>query len=553
VQESEAILPAAVAGGTAVKAAAGAAGGGAAVGWALREIEIIGSDDPPDGLTAEALYEETYSTTQTRASTNASSITDNKNIIEGVDHSLWADAKIAAIEELNDQESQDVVLEAGEEALTDYVATIQENLYKTWNESVAELNTYLEAVEEHPDAELTGVFFGGVNMSNCDSSYSIEDFWIELDQDEAELVDGSTMELHRLNGQNDANADGNYSWSPVDLDENDGACAGENSDPEVVTIRTDSEGNTIAENRYLRYADWNEIAEKIEEKYDEIKGELNVWVDGVYGDVQSGELDVDDLLTPREQAELTSEDEDFPQAIADLQALNVGVDLEREAEIYLPDVEATVWGQIAYSGDDKLETGEVDPEDKDGSIYLTYDVSEGAGEWSAHEEGLDGGVLVFTSEPFVDTIYYVDTVAGETVELTADDFEADEDFEEWTVDLSDDLDDAITEVDQIEYYAKTEQTQYETVQLQDTFEIVTFTDSDGEEYDSAEFERSEPHDDDNYISEEEWKEQQERHEELIEKYEDSGGGGIGFLDGEEIPAEGVLLIVLAIFAALFGR
>jgi len=550
VEESEAILPAAVAGGTAAKAAAGAAGGGAAVGWALREFEVFGSDDPAEGLTAEALQSSNYDTIAARQSTNASTIIDNKNILDGIQHAAHAEGKIDAIDALNNQESESDALEDAKGAIKGHYTTVLKNFYETWNETLFELNNILNAQDEHEDLGI----FDGFNILFDQSGWEDREVEPLLYEDEIELPDGSTFELHSLNMRWEQGSGSRSEYfTPLEITRDDIGMA--------LSYTIEGDENETTTEPYLT-EDWIDINDKITTYLQEDLDGITKWVSSIYDEVQSGELDTGELLTPREQAELTAEDEDFPQAIADLQALNVGVDLEREAEIYLDDIQATLYGQLAYSGEKTLEVGEIDPDATDeddeplypGTIYFTYDVSQGQGEWSAYDEGIDGGTLTFTSEPFEGTIYTVDTTDGETAEFVTDDLTEDDDGDEWTIDLSDQLENQITEVDQIEYYAETEETQYETIQLQEPFEIVRFTDSDGEEYDSAEFERSEPHDDDNYISEEEWKEQQERHEKLIEKYEDTqGGGGIGFLDGEEIPAEGVVLIVLAVFAALFGR
>lgn len=291
-----------------------------------------------------------------------------------------------------------------------------------------------------------------------------------------------------------------------------------------------SSPDDIPEVELLDYEGWNEIYDLLFDTLDDVRNNLINWVDGVYGDVQDGDLDTEDLLTPRELAEMTAGEEDFNQAVADLMALNIATDLEREADIYLPDIGATLYGQLALTDEsDVVEAGDtIDPEQADGSYYFTYDVSEGHGEWDAHEEGIDGGTLTFTEEPLPSTLFVVETVAGEQTEVLSEDF--DEGDEEWTVDLSDDLDDAITSVESINFYAPTDETQFETVLLSQTFEVITFRDSDGNEHDTATFERSEPHDDENYISEDEWKDLQERHEELIEDYEDAQNGG-GLFDG----------------------
>ena len=543
VQESEAIAPAVVAGA--------AAAGGVSVGWTLREFDPLGSDSPDDGMTPSALVTASYDTIEARNSNNQSTFMDNKNIAESVDHSAWADAKIAAIESLNDQESQSDVQSAAMEAIADYERTVVQNLARSWDETVNELDGIFESLNAHDDTEDQSILWHfEVNEWEVETvDYEVNDYHtIEINEIDWEFYgDGHVDEIssgggHPFNG---------YSVSVgPDVPEDDPAIL-------VQPSYEDSElGPTL-----ILHQDWTDIAQTLTETFDDVRDGVSLWVDEVYNDVQSGELDVDELLTPREQAELTSDDEDFPQAIADLQALNVSVDLEREAEIYMPDISATLYGQLAYTGDETLEVGTINPDATDddgdplypGTIYFNYDMSQGQGEWDAYEDGIDGGTLTLTSEPFEDTIYYVDTTAGETAEFVTDDLTENDDGDEWTIDLSDQLDDQITEVDLIEYYAETESTQYETIQLQDEFEIITFTDSDGEEYEETNFERSEPHDDDNYITEEEWQEQQERNEELIEKYEDAQGGvsipGIDdVLDGE---ANGFIgMVVVGAFAVI---
>jgi len=547
VQESEAIVPA-VAAGKAAKL--GAAGGSVGVGWALRDWDPLGSDDPPEGMTPEALETQVYETALARQSNNASTFIDNKIIAEQTEQAAYADGKIAAIEGLNEQLSESEVIEESESAVNDYFESVYQNLANSWTESLREFKAAFDRVQDHEDVSRDDIFFFGESPGiNFDGLTYIED-------DTYEPVDGLTIELDRIDLEGEAaGTSSSTEWGPFSKS------TSTNSNGNKLSSFVEVQNPNGDDVRYLEYDDWNDIATTIIDAHEDVLADISKYVTKIYSDVQSGELDPDELLTPREQAELTTDDEEFPQAIADLQALNVGVDLEREAEIYLPDISATLYGQLAYSGEETLEVGEIDPDETDdddeplypGTIYFNYDVSQGQGEWDAYDDGIDGGTLTITSEPFEETIYYVDTAAGETAEFVTDDLTED-DGDEWTVDLSDDLDEGITEVDQIEYYAETEETQFETIQLQEPFEIVRFTDSDGEEYESADFERSEPHDDDNYITEEEWQEQQERHEELIEKYEDAqGGGGLGFLDGEEIPAEGVVLIVLAVFAALFGR
>ncbi len=539
VQESEAIAPAVAAAGLATTA-------GVSLGWSLRDSDLFGTETPPEEAAAETWENGAYNILQTRKSDNQSTFIDNVNIIEGSANSAYADAKIAAVDELNAQESESTVVNAAQNEVTVRHTKVLENILKSWNENVQQLLALRESASETDEASAP---FGVGDKTDSDLN-KYGDEWGETR--EVELPDGSEFEIERLGIQ------GHDNHFDRSFEEFYDALSG-NGDFET-HVEVDHDGNYF---EFLKYDDWNDVISELESEMDTVHDEIAIWVDNIYGEVQSGELDVDELLTPREMAELTAEDEDFPQAIADLQALNVGVDLEREAEIYIPDIEATLYGQLAYTGDKTLETGTVLPDDTDedgdeiypGSIYFTYDISQGQGTWSAYDEGVDGGTLTLTSEPFPDTLYVVDTAAGETAEFTTSELTEDEDSEEWTIDLSDQLENAITEVEDIEYYAETDETQYETIQLGDGFEIVRFTDSDGNEYDETNFERSEPQTDDNYITEEEWQEQQERHEELIQQYEDAQGGGVtipGFEDVLDGEANGLIGIAVVGLVFVFG-
>jgi hypothetical protein len=315
--------------------------------------------------------------------------------------------------------------------------------------------------------------------------------------------------------------------------------------------------------KYLEGPSWNGIHDELSTVHQNVSDGISMWITNVYGDVQSGDIEISDLVTPRERAAMMSE-EGTSQAIADLIALNIPVDLEREAEVYLPDLDATIYGQLAYTGDTQLDVGTVDPTATDpdtgdpiypGSFYITYDISRGEGTWGDYNSGIDGGLLTFTTEPYAETVYTVQTAAGETADVTSSDF-TDNGDGTWTVDLSGQLDNPITNAEQIKFYSESGETQFETTQLDQTFEIKGFTDSEGNEYNSSNFESSEPQTDANYITQEEWDDLEQQNQDLIAKYEESqndGGGGTIFdrLGGGAIPREGLIVGGAALLIALF--
>ncbi len=550
VGDAEAIAPAIVVGAAAV-------GGSVALGWSLREYEVIGSDDPPEGLTLEALNDRIHQTARTRKSTNASTILGNENIVMGMENVAYTEAKIAAINALNDQLSQSDVQEAAIDEIYSYEDTILTNLLESWNESAKEADLLFNAQLDHPDTP--------TELDDYMTIDSREDALISTFSDETishELPSGSEIDVqivthHISNGGTGSRP----AWTPFDPDLGDDT----GSSRDAVTY---DYGETDVVVEYLSYSDWNPIYEQIVDTMSDVRDSMILWVESVYGDVQSGELDIEELITPRERAAMMEEEEGMAQAIADLQALNIPIDVEREATIYLPHVDATIRGTLGITQDQSIESGETyDPdEDIDGSVYLTYDVSLGEGTWGAYETGIDGGEVIFTDEPWPGTTFRLHTTAGESVELVAEDFTpVDEDGDEvgdwddpdrWLVNISADVETAITEIDDVEYYASNDESQFEMIQLQEEFTVESIEDtSSGEEFDSMEFESSEPQTDDNYITQEEWDEFEQQNQDLIEKYEDSqSSGGLGdFLDGPElggVPA--ALIVIIAAAAAAFG-
>ena len=560
VGDAEAIAPAVLVGVTA------AAGGAAAYDWLLRDYIVDGGDSPSEGLSAGALEQSARETARTRTSTNGSTFIQNKNLIDGSKHVAYTEGKIDGIDALNEQESQSDVEDAVTAAVDEYETTILSNLIKGWNESVYEYLNLTSLLEDHSDTEFDEVLSGEALVGGSDHLVYDETLGnYEEDPKSHTLPNGDVIDVERFSleieftNTADNNSTGTREKTfpgpvgDVELDEDSGSLH--------IEIREFTE-------RYLDVDEWQDLYQDITDAFADVRDGLTLWVDNVYSDVQSGEIDVEELITPREQAAMMAEDESMAQAIADLAALNIPVDVEREATIYLPHVDATIRGTLGITQDQPIESGQTyDPdEDIDGSVYLTYDVSLGEGTWGAYETGVDGGEVTFTDEPWPGTIYRLDTTAGETVELVDDDFtavDADgnevddwEDPDRWIVDISDDVDDAITEVDEVRYYAAEDETRFETIQLQNEFTVERIEDtSTGDEVDSMDFESSEPQSDDNYITQEEWDDMAAENERLIEKFEESqdSGGGIGlpgFGDGDLGPAGAVVGVGIA--AAVLG-
>ncbi|WP_241430997.1 hypothetical protein [Halorubrum kocurii] len=537
-QDAEAIAP---------LIGAGLIAGSVGVGWALREFEVVGSDAPAEGLTPDVLKQQVYQTATTRKSTNASTIIDNQNILDGVNHTAYTDAKVAAIEELNAGSSESAVLDAATAAIDTYQTTVEKNLLKSWNESVLETVSLVDTVKAHSDLDLRNIvreddFNDGViwpELVAADKSYSLPD-GSSFTLKQAEMVwtgttDGSTYDAR---------------WSPLGRE-----AIGDRGSSEWKPAEYRWEIDDRDHIRSVPLDKWQPVWDELKTTFQNVRDGISTWVTSVYGDVQSGDIEIDDLVTPRERASMMAEEEGMSQAIADLIALNVPVDAEREATITIEDTGATLPGTFALtdSSDGPIESGTTyDPSTFTGDVYFTTDMSLVEGDWSAINTSVDGGTITITAEPYEGTAIEVTTTAGGTVSVPAGDWSAVDGATEWTYDASGDLETNITEVDSARFVSTATETQYETLQLDGSFTVDKLMNTQsGEEVTSTTFDNSEPQDDSNYITQEEWEDLEEQNQELIEKYENSQSGGgidLGQFDMFGIPGEMVAVGVAALVA-----
>ncbi|WP_434521085.1 hypothetical protein [Halorubrum sp. AS12] len=531
---------------------AGLVAGSVGVGWALREFEVVGADAPAEGLTADVLKQDVYSAARKRKSTNASTIVDNNNIIDGIRHTAYTEAKIAAIEQLNAGATESEVLSAAEDAAISHFTTIQKNMLDSWNEGMNEFSQLRSALSSHPDLSVSDAFTANAVDQNTSSSYNWSfQSWKSNETNTVTLFDGTNYDVQTLvmamEASNDSTFDGKGDLVNTDRSGNIDVSSGQ-----IAIIAKNPNGDNVT---YQSVPKWNEVYSALETAQSDVLNGISTWVTNVYGDVQSGDIEISDLVTPKERAAMMAEEEGMNQAIADLIALNIPVDAEREATITIENSGAKLTGTFALtdSSDGPIESGTTyDPSSFSGDVYFTTDMSLVEGDWSAINTSVDGGTITITSEPYESTAIEVTTTAGETVSVPAGDWSAVDGATEWTYDASDDLETNITEVDSARFVSTATETQYETLQLDGSFTVNKLTNTQsGEEVTSTTFENSEPQDDSNYITQEEWDDLEEQNQKLIEKYENAQSGGgidLGQFDMFGIPGEIVAVVVAALVA-----
>ncbi|TKX48245.1 hypothetical protein EXE49_16675, partial [Halorubrum sp. ASP121] len=350
-------------------------------------------------MTADALEQQIYQAVKTRRSNNQSTIVDNQNILDGVKNTAYTDAQVAAIEQLNAGVSESEVLSAANAAIDSYESTVKGNFLKSWNESVNERQALLQSAVDHPDmgeGDLLNSYDISMEMRSQDLSVSdvsntlpdgtdrpVKEIYIHWYDDWEATLSPFTATEHVPNQISEGKKAVHLSLSQVD-------------------------GAFI----YLNAAEWKPLYDEMNTVFTDVRNGISTWVTNVYGQVQSGSIEISDLVTPRERAAMMSDEEGSAQAIADLAALNISVDVEREATISFSDSGATPRGTFGLTdeSDGPIEAGETyDPTTFSGDVYFTTDTSLPEGDWSAYESGVDGGNITLTSEPYEGTAVEVTT------------------------------------------------------------------------------------------------------------------------------------------------
>jgi hypothetical protein len=522
----------------------GIAGAGAAAGWLLRDTETIGKDSPPSGLTASALKNDIINQVKARKSNNASTFVDNKNIIQGGKQVAYSQGKLAAIKAINNGKTESDTLADATAAVNAHTSTILKNFLKSWNEGVQEHREMIDACAAHPNVDVSSDT-GFITYNQVDIRLVINKGGSVSET----LPDGSTFSVLECRG------DSNSTRTNTPLNGFEEGNAANNGGP----IVDDGNGGSLL---YLRTKDWHPLYNEITSMASTVESGIGTWVSNVYSQVQSGDLDPGQLLSPAELSQLSSSEEyNLNQAQADLLALNIPTDLERTATVSLSQTSgsSTLKGTLGATSSVTINAGDtIDPSTTTEDYYLTYDVSQAKGAWTSYNSGIDGGILTLTEKPFENVQYSVSTADDETATFGSG-AASENSNGNYEVDLSAQLNTQITTAQTISYESTVSQTKYITILLDETFTVKSFVDSSGSDVSSVDYTApAQAESDSNYITAQEWEDREQKYKNLIDKYKEEtssgGGGGGGLLTGAlpSLPGLSVRDSVIAVVGGLIG-
>ena len=542
-------------------------GGPIAIGWALREFEIIGADEPPEGLTPEALGQASYEAWVKRKSNDQSTFVDNRNMASGgIKNTAYTEGKTAAIEALNNGASDADVQAAAVDAVNAYEKTIVGNLAKSWNETLKEYNSFYTRLDSHSDAS-TGDYLRGY-PSGEGTSYPIINHNLITDYTTDRLPEGVSVNVIHwvFDNTNFVGPEAKtYAASPFEY----WSSTGGDSNKDWTTASDLGSGsditglNTGLKVRYdgdvvewPGFEKWGRVFDTVLQAFTDARDGIILWADEVTTQVNEGDIEISDIITPRQRASMMADGETNNQAISDLIALNASVDPEREAVITMEETGATLTGTFGLtdSSDGPLEAGTTyDPSNFNGDVFFTSDLSLIEGSFAGFSSQIDNGNVTLTEQPYENTRLNVTTTADESVEVDAGNWTS-TGSGNYTYNATPDLSNTSAEVDGVHYVSTAQEAQYDTFRLDGSFTVESITNTQtGESVTETNFTQTTPQTDSNYLTQEDWDQLEQQNKELIEKYEqETSGGGIDLSQFDMFGLPGEVVAVGAAALAAVG-
>jgi hypothetical protein len=268
----------------------------------------------------------------------------------------------------------------------------------------------------------------------------------------------------------------------------------------------------------------------------QMRDNLTSWCSEAYSAIQEGEISVKDLGDPTMLADEWSTDYEstghHAYAASSLAALGLQVDLKNQMVFELDDgttMEGTLY--VSESPESGFNVGTTyDPADISGPVYIAYDAQSGMRpltEAEHYRAAIDGGEFRIYGEPFEQSVYQIETSAGETVNVETGEFVEDTDATdtEYTVDLSSELENTITEASSVKLYAQ-DDVKGQVIRVEQPFTIVEATDIEsGEKVESVTTESYNQQTSDVSLTEEQLEKWQELVDDIDNYTQDDGGGG----------------------------
>lgn len=508
-------------------------------------------------------------------------------------NAAWLNGLVAFIEAVEAGKTESETIADAKAAVEEYYTIPRGNLYRYWQEQMNELEGLWSVVSEafsSPEDYLMGHLPSGdiktADGDNVPHVDSVTGGTLSFSSESFSLPDGSSIELNlpqysvdvkwsdTQNGYAGTETK-TYTVRPGEIDLSTSKLSHMDTaltDPDAIWVlgRTDAglttfwgkfdstlpttHADATSDGRdFSSYPVINKfhiIDDGIEQELNQMRDNVVSFAQSAYGEIATGELSVQEIVASNPMLAASEYSSDYgttghySYAAASMAAMGMSYDLEHAMVIELHNgtqLEGTI---LLTEGDFSVSTGEtVDPSARwpDATVQFAFDAGSASRELATdgYRATIDGGIAQLKVAPKGGTQYRITTAAGETAEVDANDWvpESEQDHIDpdatttYTVDLSPDLENPITEIESIVHHYP-EGTGDSIITIRNEFTVLeAYNRETGESVDTVDAEDGQ----DLEETEVEWtQEDLEFFKETMENIHDESGetssGGGGWLD-----------------------
>ena len=380
--------------GTALGIGAAAVAGGLAGAYLTKKVGdyFTGDDIDVEALKDKQAAEKHTQITKTALSvkaTDESLLQNMSNLLQNAENAAYGDAKVAAINELENGSSESVVNNAAVDAVDSFYSTQQTNLVEHYNLQIGKIKNIHNLILN--EANLNMKLESKVYDTNTDTSFLSADTgnntYTSLDSKTVDLVDTTTRNINPLlmnvatdpsnYGRYYAKRDTTMSYAKSTFVDFSTVSASSSAFPstaerlEFAIRKPDSQVKT-----FLNMGRYASVWDTILNQYATVKSDIETWVTNVYPKYTQGDIDASQLVSPSDIANMAGEETDngFARSSAELAALGVE-GAEHSYLIRLEKEGVEVNGTVYVDGKDtstNLELGTTYSPSDFSTVYLAF-------------------------------------------------------------------------------------------------------------------------------------------------------------------------------------
>jgi hypothetical protein len=351
VGSAQAAIPIGIAGGIAA---------GAAAKYLLDEVgnplDYIGeTNEDYEGLEADATHGQLRQNALSLKQSNEAVLGNIENLLTASSNHVIAQAKKAAIDELNSGGDNTSATDAAVSEVDEFYKTQQINLISYHEVQVEKIVLWATEASNTSTLSMSDVF--GAGGADYES--------VELLDTDIGLVDGSAYSYSRLNADL---SDGSFSNSYFDG----------TTIPDIYVKPVESGENSV----FMEPSRFQELFQDIESQHGEVSSEMSTWVNGVADSYQSGDIDTADMISANDLIGDSFQEGNNTWAGASLASMGL-IGSQFGMTIQLLETDQTVEGTI-YHQDESINTlsqgTEYNPNnDITGTVYIAYQEGDSSG------------------------------------------------------------------------------------------------------------------------------------------------------------------------------